>query len=103
MRSPVRVPIEGEHLSSSFLAEGATAGAPQALIDANHPRSGYFRLGEFVDQVGSGPAREGETDRGQDRAEPLGPLAVPSGQAGYLLDERAASTSSVPAGEPVER
>lgn len=50
----------------------------------------------------AGPAREGKTDRGQGRPEPLGPLTVPPGQAGYLLDERATSALNVPAGEPAD-
>lgn len=80
------------------------------LVDADYSRSGHFRLGKCVyqpqdsaaadrrtddvGQPGSGPAREGETDRRQGRAKPLGPLAVPSGQAGYLLDERPAPAIS---------
>ncbi len=102
------------HEDSSVVA--ALAGG--VLVDAEHARSGHFRFGkcvdqpqdraaadrrtEYVGQAGAGPTREGETDRGQGRAEPLGPLAVPSGQAGYLLDERATSTLGVPAGEPAD-
>jgi len=86
------------------------------FVDSNHPWSGHFRLWKRVDQpqhgaatdrrtddggqAGAGPAREGETDRGQGRAQPFGPLAVPSGEARYLLDERATPALGVPAGEP---
>lgn len=85
------------------------------LIDADHQRSGHLQLGKRVDQpqngavadrctpdvgqTGAGPTRGSETDRGQGRAEALGPLAMPSGQTAYLLDERAASTLGVPAGK----
>ncbi len=71
------------------------------IVDANHPRSGHFRLGKCVhqpqrsaaadwrtndvSQPGSNPARQAEADRRQGRAEPLDPPAVPPGQAGYLL------------------
>ncbi len=88
------------------------------LVNAYHPRSGHFRLGKCVDQPqhsaaadwrtndvsqpGSGPAGQGETDRRQGRAKPLGPLAVPSGQAGYLLDERTARALCDPTGEPAD-
>ena len=88
------------------------------LVDADHSRSGHFRLGKCVDQpqdgaaadrhpddtgqAGAGPAHESQTDRGQGRAQALGPLAVPPGQAGYLLDERAASALGVPAGEAAD-
>ncbi len=71
------------------------------LVDADRPRSGHFRLGKCVhqpqrsaaagrrtndvSQPGSDPARQGEADRRQGRAEPLDPPAVPPGRAGYLL------------------
>lgn len=73
-------------------------GKPRAVI-----RDGSWRRKTCADDAGParvGPAREGETDRGQGRAQPLGPPAVPSGQATYLLDERATSAFGVPAGEP---
>ena len=71
------------------------------LVDADQPRSGHLRLGksfdqaqdsaaadghpEGRDQASAGPASQGETDRDQSRPQPLGPLTVPAGQAGYLL------------------
>lgn len=73
------------------------------FVDADHTRDGHLGLGKSVDQpehgtaadghsenagyTGSGPAREGQTDRGQGRAQPLGPLPVPACHARYLLDE----------------
>lgn len=86
------------------------------LVDADHPRRGHFRLGQRVDQAqdgapahghaedgsrpGAGPAGQGETDCGQGRTQPLGALAMPAGQAGYLLHEGSARAHGVPAPEP---
>ena len=88
------------------------------LVNADHTRGGRFRLGQGVDQAqdgapadayperggqaGAGAARQREADRGRRRAQPLGPLTVPTGQAGYLLDEGAAGAFRVPAGKPAD-
>jgi hypothetical protein len=42
--------------------------------------------------AGAGPAGEGETDRGESRTQPLGPVAEPPGQSRHLLGERSPST-----------
>lgn len=89
---------------------------PSGLIDANHTRCRHLRLGKRVDQAqdrapadgnaesggeaSTSPARQSETDRGQHRAQPLGALAVPAGQAGYLLHEGPVRTRGVAASEP---
>ncbi|WSQ06328.1 hypothetical protein OG604_50785 [Streptomyces sp. NBC_01231] len=62
-------------------------------------RAAADRRADDVGQAGAGPTRKGETDRGQGRPRSLGPLAVPAGQAGYLLDERPTSALRFPAGE----
>ncbi|GAA2230486.1 hypothetical protein GCM10010104_24890 [Streptomyces indiaensis] len=88
------------------------------LVNADHTRGGHFRFGKGVDQAqdgapadadpergaqaGAGTARQGETNRGQRRTQPLGPLTVPTGLARYLLDEGAAGAPRVPAGEPAD-
>lgn len=46
------------------------------------------------------PAREGQADRRQGRAQPFGPLTVPARQARYLLDEGTACAVRVFTGEP---
>ncbi|MFB7337528.1 hypothetical protein ACFC00_38885 [Streptomyces adustus] len=85
-------------------------------MDADHPRPGHDRLEQRVDQAqdraqadghaedgsppGAGTARHDEADRSQGRTQPLGALAVPAGQARYLLHEDPARTHGVPAIEP---
>lgn len=88
------------------------------LVNADHTRGSDLGLGERIDQpehrtaahghsedagyAGSGPARESQTDRGQGRAQLLGPLTVSACQAGYLLDEGKACAPRVPTGEPTD-
>lgn len=103
----------GFYVDENGAVVAALAGG--VLVDADHTR-GHLRLGKGVDQAqdgapadgdpehgaqaGVGPARKGETDRGQRRAQPLGPLTMPTGQVGYLLDECAPCAPRVPTGEP---
>ncbi|GAA3685888.1 hypothetical protein GCM10022420_081250 [Streptomyces iranensis] len=68
------------------------------LINADHTWGSNLRLGKSIDQpehrtaahghpedagnAGSGPARKGQTDRRQGRAQPIGPLTMSACQAG---------------------
>lgn len=45
---------------------------------------------------------EGAANGAAWRVQPLGPLTVPTGQAGYLLDDGAAGAPRVPAGESAD-
>lgn len=87
----------------------------RVLVDTDHPRCNHFGLGKRVHQpkhrataernaenagdAGPGPAREGQADRRQGRAQSFGPLTVPARQAPYLLDEGTACAARVFAGE----
>lgn len=118
-RLPVRQQIDGAaglDVDEDGAVVAALAGG--VLVDADHPRRGDIGLGQRIDQpehraaadgqpentgdAGTGPARKGQADRGQGGAQPLGPLTVPTCQAGYLLDEGTACAARVPAGEPTD-
>ncbi len=51
-------------------------------------------------QAGAGTAGQGKADCRQGGTQPLGALAIPAGQAGYLLHERLARALGAPAPKP---
>ena len=92
--------------------------AQREVIDAEHQRSPFIRVGGGADQPyqrgaadcagqvagqpGAGPAAQGHRDCLQDVLQAAGPPAVPGGQARYLLGERGLSASGVAAEESAD-
>lgn len=118
-RLPVRQQIDGApglDVDEDSAVVAALAGG--VLVNADHPRCGDLGFGKIVHQpehraaadghpenvgdAGPGAARESQADCGQGGTQPLGPLTIPTCQAGHLLDEGTACAARVPAREPTD-
>jgi hypothetical protein len=116
---PIRQQIDGAPgLDVDEESAVAAALAAGALVDADHPRRWDIGLGQRIDQpehraaadghpenagdAGPGAARKGQAEYGQGGTQPLGPLTIPTCQAGHLLDEGTAWAARVHAREPTD-